>query len=1063
MANTRLYTRSFSGGEISPEMFGRIDDSRYQTGAKTMRNFVVKPQGAARSRPGFEYVANTKFADKPTRLIPFVFNNDQAYVLEFGEQYLRIHLDGAPVLLSSVRAFVTNATVTFTNSSDVVNWASNNLQDGDIVVFSGAGTMPDTLSKDVPYYVASATTSTIQLKSDPNGSVITFTTNGSGTITGKRRYLQGEVFSSGGTNYYCIGQSDGVAPPGPNWYALSGSILEIPTQYDDTEVMDLHYVQSGDIMTVVHPSHTPRELARYSATRWTFNTIEFESRIQPPTSITAHKTYGARFKLTQVINGLFYCANSSPHGFTVGTYIYITGANTAGLSLTDGFYVVSTTPQSYTFTIRRSSDGVNVGSPQIPAGSYFPTNCFGQASTPTIDVVNSYSVTAFDKNNVESQQSDLVEVNNNLFQTGAANTIAWQYSSDAYGYNVYKKQSGIFGYIGQISKPRQPQTEALAYTVPASGVPVIQNGTFPTNENEAVSFSAVPTGAIIPTGLVVGQVYFVKTLSTSTFTLSTIPGGEPITVTGTGSPEIMTATRLASFTDDNIAPDLGKTPAFLDDSADFLGTNNYPTAVTYFEQRRMFAGTNSAPQTFWGTRSGTESDLGFHIPAQSDDRIKFQVAARQASQIRHLVSLNNLLALTSQSEWRITSIDSDALTPSTASVRPQSYIGANNVQPEIVNSSVIYCAARGGHVREIGYNWQQQTYITGDLSLRAAHLFDNYELSDMTLSKAPHPIVWFVSTSGNLLGFTYIPEEQLGSWHWHDTNGTFLSVCAIPEGEEDRLYAVVRRGGSQFIERMAAFEFTELQNYVGLDCSLSFDGTNTAPSHTLTISGGTNWIPGESLTLTMVHHEFAYPGITDIGDAIVVTGADGTKYKLTITGVTSLHVATATTDRTIPTALRSVATANWAWARDSFSGLGHLNGFTVRALADGIPLAPQVVSGGVISVSNPAVHIVVGLPYTCDLETLPVAMQIDGFGQGRAKNVNKSWLKVYQSAGMRIGPDADHLTPDSPYEMVPELKTREVEVLMTPAWLNSGTVFVRQADPVPTTILGMTTEISIGG
>jgi hypothetical protein len=1068
MANTRLYTRSFAGGEVSPEMFGRIDDSRYQTGAKTMRNFVVKPQGAARSRPGFEYVANTKFSDKPTRLIPFVFNNDQAYALEFGEQYMRIYLNGAQVQLSGVRAFVANATVTFDNSLDVVNWSANGLQNGDAVIFSG-GTMPPELASNILYYVVNAATNTIQLTETVGGSPITFTLNGSPTVTGKRRYYPGEIFSSGGSNYYCTTQNDGITPPSASyWSVMSGNALEIPTPYDDADVMDLHYVQSGDILTIVHPSYAPREVARYSAQRWTCTEIAFQSRLQPPATLTAHKTYGARFQVYSIDTvgagtpTQFALLSNSVHYFAIGSFVYITGA-TGGSpsdSIPDGFYIVHTTPNAYTFTLRYRDTGTIVSKwPSSPI--FFPTSCFVQASSPSIDVVNSYCVTAFDKYGIESAQSTLLEVNNNLFQTGAANTIAWQYDPEAYGYNVYKKQSGLFGYIGQTTQMRSPQSKFLVYTISGGSLGIIKSG-FILYENEAVAFSAVPSGAVIPTGVTAGQAYFVKNTSPTSFTVSEVPGGDPIVVSG-ATPNGFTVTRLASFTDDNIAPDLGRTPSYLDDADDFVGTGNYPSAVSYFEQRRIFAGTNNDPQTFWGTRANTESDLGFHIPVQADDRIKFKVASRQASQIRHLVALNNLLALTSQAEWRITSIDSDALTPTTASVRPQSYIGANNVQPQIVNNSLLYCASRGGHVREIGYNWQQQSYTTGDVSLRAAHLFDSYDLTDMAFSKAPQPIVWFISTSGNLLGFTYIPEEQVGAWHWHDTDGEFLSVCAIPEGEEDRLYAVIRRGASQFVERMDAFEFTDIKSYVGLDCSLSFDGTEPNNSHHVHISGGTNWTPSETLTLTMSHNHFAYPATTDVGDQIVVYDASGEEYRLTILATSSATVATAKPNKTIPLSLRTVAIYGWAWARNSFSGLGHLNGFTVRAFADGVALEPQVVSGGTITITNPAVHIVVGLPYTCDLETLPVAMQIDGFGQGRTKNINKAWLKVYQTAGMEIGPDADNLVPASPYENTPELKTSEIQVLMTPAWQDSGTVFVRQSDPVPTTVLGMTTEISIGG
>ena len=74
MPNTRTFLKSFSSGEISPEMAGRIDDSKYQQGAATMRNFIAKPQGPAENRPGFLFVREVKDSTKQTRLIPFRFN-----------------------------------------------------------------------------------------------------------------------------------------------------------------------------------------------------------------------------------------------------------------------------------------------------------------------------------------------------------------------------------------------------------------------------------------------------------------------------------------------------------------------------------------------------------------------------------------------------------------------------------------------------------------------------------------------------------------------------------------------------------------------------------------------------------------------------------------------------------------------------------------------------------------------------------------------------------------------------------------------------------------------------
>jgi len=135
--------------------------------------------------------------------------------------------------------------------------------------------------------------------------------------------------------------------------------------------------------------------------------------------------------------------------------------------------------------------------------------------------------------------------------------------------------------------------------------------------------------------------------------------------------------------------------------------------VSYFEQRRCFAGTTNRPQNIWMTKSGTESNMSYSLPTRDDDRIAFRVAAREANTIRHIVPLTQLLLLTSSSEWRVTSVNSDAITPTTISVRPQSYVGASNVQPVLINNTLIYGASRGGHVRELAYNWQANGFVTG--------------------------------------------------------------------------------------------------------------------------------------------------------------------------------------------------------------------------------------------------------------------------------------------------------------------------------------------------------------
>ena len=82
---------NFSGGEVSPHLYSRVDTQNYQTWLKTASNFIVHPQGGVSNRAGTAYVNTAKYADKKARLIPFVVGEKEAYVLEMGAGYIRVH------------------------------------------------------------------------------------------------------------------------------------------------------------------------------------------------------------------------------------------------------------------------------------------------------------------------------------------------------------------------------------------------------------------------------------------------------------------------------------------------------------------------------------------------------------------------------------------------------------------------------------------------------------------------------------------------------------------------------------------------------------------------------------------------------------------------------------------------------------------------------------------------------------------------------------------------------------------------------------------------------------
>src|SRR5699024_3592732 len=98
MSSIRILRQSFTGGEVSGDMLGRVSDEGYLTGLAKCRNFIITPQGIARRRPGFEYIGDVKFIARATRLLPFVFSSTDSCIIEMGYQYFRFWVNGEPVM-----------------------------------------------------------------------------------------------------------------------------------------------------------------------------------------------------------------------------------------------------------------------------------------------------------------------------------------------------------------------------------------------------------------------------------------------------------------------------------------------------------------------------------------------------------------------------------------------------------------------------------------------------------------------------------------------------------------------------------------------------------------------------------------------------------------------------------------------------------------------------------------------------------------------------------------------------------------------------------------------------
>ena len=313
------------------------------------------------------------------------------------------------------------------------------------------------------------------------------------------------------------------------------------------------------------------------------------------------------------------------------------------------------------------------------------------------------------------------------------------------------------------------------------------------------------------------------------------------------------------FVDANFAPDFTLGPP---EHANPFAAGNNPSCSNYNEGRQWYAAPLAFPQTMYATQSDNYKNMDVHSPLRADDAITVTLTSRQVNAIKHLVSTNALLALTSGGAWQISAgAQSDAITPTAIVAKPQSFNGCSDVPPLTIAGDVLYVQARGSKVRDLAYNFYVNLYTGVDLSILSNHLFYGFELQEWCYCEEPNYQIFATRDDGSMLAFTYLKEQDVYAWSRYDTLGdsgtdAYRAVASIPEGAENAAYVIVERtipgvnGGNPvyYQERQASRNFyvdgvPDVRLAWCVDCGMQFEGDG---SQTLT---GMQHLAGATVSL----------------------------------------------------------------------------------------------------------------------------------------------------------------------------------------------------------------------
>lgn len=279
---------AFNWGEFSPLMYGQVRFERYDNALALCENFIPTIQGGLTRRPGTYFVEEVKDSAKATRLVPFEFSTTQAYIIEFGDEYLRFYMDHGQILTRGDDEFVTNTTF----ATDISGWTDLSTGGGILSWDSGVGgrmkldsTSGNARAGQTLTGLVSGETYTVRATGATNVD-IRIGTAGYGTFdllavsfgSGTQEYT---FVASGSTAYVRLGNNSGTisyfedfSVIGPETTATT--TYEIDAPWGEQHLFDLRFTQSADVLYITHPSYAPRKLLRHGHSNWEIQTIDFK-------------------------------------------------------------------------------------------------------------------------------------------------------------------------------------------------------------------------------------------------------------------------------------------------------------------------------------------------------------------------------------------------------------------------------------------------------------------------------------------------------------------------------------------------------------------------------------------------------------------------------------------------------------------------------------------------------------------------------------------------------------------------------------------------------------------
>lgn len=153
---------------------------------------------------------------------------------------------------------------------------------------------------------------------------------------------------------------------------------------------------------------------------------------------------------------------------------------------------------------------------------------------------------------------------------------------------------------------------------------------------------------------------------------------------------------------------------------------------------------------------------------------------------------------------------------------------------------------------------------------------------------------------------------------------------------------------------------------------------------------------------------------------------------------------------------------------DTFTGLDHLEGETVKVIADGSNMQDAVVSGGEVVIERLATtQVEIGLDFTPVVKTLPLEVLQFGSQIGKRKRISGVTLRCFETKDFTVNGDTisfrtfGEAGEGSPLDAPPPSFTGDKKIKGLLGWSERQQITISQNDPTTINVLSVTMEVNI--